>query len=139
MSTYTVTVLWGATLVARLLIAFVLPIKNAYSAMIKMGAMCIVFYLGLMLANDQAMAIILLFAFAFAMAGMNPTAVASAGRMMSVTSMGVMLPVASSGAILMPWIIGMVAEHAGIGMGMATNIIPCIGLLLFAVLVKRLS
>ena len=88
-STYTVTVIWGATLIARLLIAFV------------------VFYMGLMTATNQTMAIILLFA--FAMAGMNPTAVASAGKMTSVTSMGVMLPAASSGAILMPWLIGIIA------------------------------
>ena len=66
------------------------------------------------------------------MAGMNPTAVASAGRMTSVTSMGIMLPVAASGAILMPWVIGMVAEGAGLAAGMMTNIIPCVGLVLFA-------
>ena len=77
--------------------------------MIKMGIGCIIFYVGLMMANTQMSAILLLFAFAFSMAGMNPTAVASAGRMTSVTSMGVMLPVASSGAIIMPWIIGIVA------------------------------
>ncbi|MFR9065774.1 MAG: hypothetical protein ACLVJH_01455 [Faecalibacterium prausnitzii] len=53
-----------------------------------------------------------------AMAGMNPTAVASAGRMTSVTSMGIMLPVAASGAILMPWVIGVVAESAGLAAGM---------------------
>ncbi len=108
-STYTVTVIWGATLIARLLIAFVVPLKNAYSSMIKMGIFCTIFYMGLMTATNQTMAIILLFAFAFAMAGMNPTAVASAGKMTSVTSMGVMLPAASSGAILMPWLIGIIA------------------------------
>ena len=42
---------------------------------------------------------------------------------------------ASSGAILMPWIIGRVAEGAGLAAGMATNIIPCVGLCVFAVLV----
>ena len=46
-----------------------------------MGIGCIIFYLGLMMAGTQTAAILLLFAFAFAMAGMNPTAVASAGRM----------------------------------------------------------
>lgn len=138
-SPYTVTIMWTATLIARMLIAFVIPIKNAYSAMIKMGIGCIVFYIGLMAANTQMIAILLLFAFAFAMAGMNPTAVASAGRMTSVTSMGVMLPVASSGAILMPWIIGIVAEYAGIKLGMASNIIPCVTMLLFAIAIKRLE
>lgn len=53
LSTYTVTVMWTATLIARMLIAFVFPIKNAYSAMIKMGAGCIVFYLGMMMAGSQ--------------------------------------------------------------------------------------
>ena len=81
---------------------------------------------------------LLLFAFAFSMAGMNPTAVASAGKMTTVTSMGIMLPVASSGAILMPWVIGKVAESAGLAVGMATNIVPCVGLIVFAILVSRM-
>lgn len=139
LSTYTVTVMWTATLIARMLIAFVIPIKDAYSAMIKMGIGCIVFYLGLMMAGSQVPAIILLFAFAFAMAGMNPTAVACAGRMTSATSIGVMLPVASGGAIVMPWITGVISEHAGLTVGMASNIVPCVGLLVFSVLVKRLK
>ncbi|MFR5601720.1 MAG: MFS transporter [Lachnospiraceae bacterium] len=138
-SPYTVTIMWGATLIARLLIAFWFPLKNAYSAMINMSVGCIIFYIGLMLSGTQSMAILLLFAFAFAMAGMNPTAVASAGKMTNVTSMGVMLPAASSGAILMPWLIGIIAEHAGIGVGMASNIVPCVGMLLFSVAVKKLQ
>ena len=139
LSTYTVTVMWTATLIARMLIAFVFPIKNAYSAMIKMGAGCIVFYLGMMMAGSQIPAILLLFAFAFAMAGMNPTAVASAGKMTSATSIGVMLPAASSGAIIMPWVTGIISQYAGLSVGMASNIVPCVGLLVFAVLVKRVS
>ncbi len=138
LSVYTVAVRWFATLAARMLFAFVIPIKNSGTAMIKMGVGCILFYFGLMQAGTPLMAVLLLFAFAFAMAGMNPTAVASAGRMTSVTSMGVMLPAASAGAIIMPWIIGIVAEHAGIGAGMACNLIPCVGMLLFSVAVKRL-
>ena len=139
LSAYTVTVMWTATLIARMLIAFVFPIKNAAASMIKMSVGCIIFYIGLMAANTQMTAILLLFAFAFSMAGLNPTAVASAGRMTSVTSMGVMLPAASSGAILMPWIIGVVAEHGGIQVGMASNIVPCAGLLLFCIALKRLE
>ena len=86
LSTYTVTVMWGATLIARMLIAFVFPFQNPRRAMVGMGAGCIVTYLGLMLARSQTPAILLLFLFAFAMAGMNPTAVAAAGRMTTVTS-----------------------------------------------------
>lgn len=139
LSTYTVTVMWSATLIARMLIAFVIPLKNAYKAMIKMGIFCTVFYMGLMTANSQAMAIALLFAFAFAMAGMNPTAVASAGKMTSVISLGIMLPAASIGAIIMPWVIGVIAERFGIWAGMASNIAPCAGMLVFSAAVWRQS
>ena len=82
--------------------------------MIKMGAGCIVYYLGMMMACSQIPAILLLFAFAFAMAGMNPTAVASAGKMTSATSIGVMLPAASIGAITMPWVTGIISQYAGL-------------------------
>lgn len=43
-----------------------------------------------------------------------------------------------SGAILMPWVIGVVAENAGLAAGMMTNIVPCVGLVIFAILVARL-
>ena len=138
LAAYTVTVMWGATLVGRLLIAFVFPLKNPRKAMVGMSVLCTIFYVLLVMAHTQVMAIVLLFAFAFSMAGLNPTAVASAGRMTSVTSMGIMLPVASSGAILMPWVIGMVAERAGLAAGMASNIVPCVGLVVFTLLVARL-
>ena len=138
LAAYTVTVMWGATLVARLLIAFVFPFKNPRKAMVGMSVLCTFFYVLLVRADTQGMAIALLFAFAFSMAGLNPTAVASAGRMTSVTSMGIMLPAASSGAILMPWIIGIVAEKAGLAAGMASNIVPCVGLIIFTLLVAKL-
>ena len=139
LAAYTVTVMWGATLVARLLIAFVFPFKSPRKAMVVMAVTCTLFYVLQMRADSQPAAILLLFAFAFAMAGMNPTAVASAGRMTSMTSMGIMLPAASSGAILMPWVIGRVAERTGLAAGMAMNIVPCVGLIIFSVLVERLS
>ena len=138
LAAYTVTVMWGATLVARLLIAFVFPFKNPRKAMVGMSVLCTFFYVLLVRADTQGMAIVLLFAFAFSMAGLNPTAVASAGRMTSVTSMGIMLPAASSGAILMPWIIGIVAEKAGLAAGRASNIVPWVGLVVFTLLVARL-
>ena len=138
LAAYTVTVMWGATLVGRLLIAFVFPLKNPRKAMVGMSVLCTVFYVLLVMAHTQGAAILLLFAFAISMSGLNPTAVASAGRMTSVTSMGIMLPVASSGAILMPWVIGMVAERAGLAAGMASNIVPCVGLVVFTLLVAKL-
>lgn len=138
LAAYTVTVMWGATLVARLLIAFVFPFKNPRKAMVGMSVLCSIFYVGLVCAKTQWAAIALLFAFAFSMAGLNPTAVASAGKMTSVASMGIMLPVASSGSIIMSWIVGVVAEHLSLTAGMACNIVPCVGLIVITILVARL-
>ncbi len=107
--------------------------------MIKMGFCCTIFYIFLIMAKGPVSAIVLLFGFAASMAGMNPTAVASAGSMASVASMGVMLPLASVGAIVMPWAIGMVAQRAGITAGMACNVAPCVGMLWFSWAVRRLE
>lgn len=139
LSAYTITVMWSATLLGRLLIAFVFPLKNPHKAMIKMSIFCTIFYVALMLTDSQIPAILLLFAFAFSMAGMNPTAVACAGKMTSVASIGVMLPAASFGGILMPWIIGIISNVAGLKTGMAMNIISCVGMLIFCIAVKRLK
>lgn len=136
-SPYTVTLLWGATMAARLWLAFVRPPRAPRRAMIRMGLGCTVFYAGLMLARTQAPALLLLLGFALSIAGMNPTAVGCAGRMTSVTSLGVMLPVAGLGAVVMPWAIGLVADAVGLRLGMACNLLPCAGLLLFALLAAR--
>ena len=45
---------------------------------------------------------------------------------------------AAGGAILMPWVVGIVSEKAGLAAGMASNIVPCVGLVLFTLLVARL-
>ena len=38
----------------------------------------------------------------------------------------------------MPWVGGIVSEKAGLAAGMASNIVPCVGLVLFTLLVARL-
>lgn len=139
LSTYTVTIMWAATLVARLLIAFVFPIKNTFKGLTVMGIGCTVMYVLLVIAHQPVFAILSLFAFAFAMAGVNPVAVAGVGKMMNTTSMGVMLPLGSIGAIVMPWIIGIVAEKVSLQVGMITNLVPCIGIFVLSLILLKLA
>lgn len=134
LSDYTVTIMWGATLVARLLIAFVFPIKNRFRVLAVMGAGCVVFYAGLIFANSGVLAIIMLFLFSFAMAGVNPTAVAGAGNLINASSLGIMLPLAATGGIIMPAVIGMAAETVSLQAGMLCNIVPCAGILLLSLI-----
>lgn len=139
LSTYTVTIMWGATLIARLLIAFVFPIRDTFKALAFMGLGCTVLYGGMMFSNTPVSAILMLFAFAFSMAGVNPVAVAGTGKQMSAASMGILLPVASIGAIVMPWIIGFVADSVSLQAGMACNLVPCVGILVLSLIVKRME
>lgn len=137
LANYTLTVMWGATLIARLLIAFVFPIRDRFKALALMGGGCVILYAALIFSNTGWLAILMLFAFSFAMAGVNPTGVAGAGNMLSAASMGIMLPTAGLGAILMPWIIGIVAEGVSLRAGMFCNIVPCVGIFVFALLCRR--
>lgn len=138
LSNYTMTIMWGATLLARLLIAFVLPIRNRFRALTIMGIGCSILYAVLVFMTEPIPAVILLFAFSACMAGVNPMAVASAGSAMSPEGMGILLPVGGIGAIVMPLIIGFVGDSAGLRTGMFTDLIPCVGIILLsAVLLLR--
>ncbi len=137
-SNYTITIMWGATLIARLLIAFVFPIRNRFKALAVMGIGCSVLYVGLVLSSHPVVVLALLFLFSFSMAGVNPTGVAAAGTILSARSVGVMLPAAATGGILFPWLIGMVAQSFGLRMGMAVNVLPCVGIFLLSFLCGHL-
>lgn len=139
LSTYTVTIMWGATLIARLLIAFVFQIKSTFRALTIMGIGCILLYAGMMFSQQASLAIVMLFAFAFSMAGVNPMVVAGAGKRMSPASMGVLLPLGSLGAVVMPWIIGIVADVVSLQAGMVCNLLPCAGIAVLSFLIKRMD
>lgn len=139
LSTYTVTIMWGATLIARLLIAFVFPVRDTFKTLAVMGLGCTVLYGAMMFSSTPAAAIVMLFAFAFAMAGVNPIAVAGTGKQMSAASMGVLLLAASVGAIIMPWIIGLVADYVSLQAGVACNLVPCVGIMILSLIIKRME
>ncbi len=139
LSTYTVTIMWTATLVARLLIAFVFPIKNTFKSLTVMGIGCTILYGAMIAANAPIGAILLLAGFAFSMAGVNPVAVAGIGKEMSTASVGVMLPVGAIGAIVMPWLIGQVADLVSLQAGMMVNLIPCIGIMVLSMILLKMK
>ena len=139
LSTYTVTIMWGATLIARLLIAFVFPIRDTFRALAGMGLLCTLLYGAMVFSSTPVMAIAMLFAFAFSMAGVNPVAIAGTGKIMSAASMGVLLPISSLGAIIMPWIIGVVADGMGLRAGMLCNLAPCLGILALSLIIRRME
>ena len=87
-------------------------------------------------ASIAAIALICLFLFGLAIAGVNPTAVA-AGTALSGAGLGVMLPAAGVGAVLMPYITGAVAQRFGIWAGMLCTVFALMGMTACAVALHR--
>lgn len=134
LANYTVSIMWGSTLIARLLIAFVFPVKNLYKTLSIMGLGLTVLYAILVQMHTPVAASIALFLFAFAMAGVNPLAISGVGQMTSPASMGTLLSTAACGAILMPYIIGRIGDAISLQAGMAANLVPCVGIFMLSLL-----
>lgn len=127
LASYTVTVQWSFTLIARLLLAFSLKSKNTFKALTVMGVGMTVMYGALLLVDTPVPALIALALFSFSVAGVYPLAVAGVGEMLSSASVGILLAFAGVGGILFPWLVGIIADAAGLRTGMAVNLIPCAG------------
>ena len=139
LSTYTVSIMWGATLAGRLVVAFALKIRNVFRVLTVMGLGCIATYLILMQMTAAIPAVTALFCFAFAMAGVNPLTVAAVGEDLSPASAGILLPIGGIGAIVMPYVIGIFADSVSLFIGMAMNLMPCAGILAFSLILLMRS
>ena len=136
-SAYTMTVMWSATLIVRLLLAFVIPVKNKPLALSVMGIACTVLYAAMIPLADPVPAILALFLFSAAIAGVNPMSTAMTGSSMSPESMGILLPIAACGAVLMPAVIGFVANAVSLQAGMMTNLVPCAGITVLGWILRK--
>lgn len=134
LAAYTVTVQWGLNLVARLLLAFVLKVKKPYKALAVMGVGVTVMYAVLLRMHSAVPALIVLGLFAFSIAGVYPMTIACTGEMMSSASLGFLLSFAGIGGIVFPWLVGIIADAAGLRTGMAVNLIPCAGIIVLPLL-----
>ncbi len=139
LAAYVMTIMWAFTLAGRLLIAFVVPVRNHFKALVMMGAACSVGYILLMMMQAPVPAVLSLAFFSLSMAGTNPMITASLGNRMSPQSMAVILPVGSLGGILVPLLIGQVSEAAGLRAGMGVNLVPCIGILVLGLVAYRME
>lgn len=137
LSELTVTVVFLAMLVGRLIIAFVLPPQSRLRSLTLMSAASFVAYLLLLLSNSGAAALVFLFLFGLSISGTYPTVIAQANRSMSNATVGVMLPVGGIGAVLMPYLIGAVAQRTGIRGGMVCPLAALVLMLVFAALLKK--
>lgn len=90
-----------------------------------MGIGFCVFCLLLLFSRSVGMIVTGLIGFGLSMAGIYPTTVSFAGKLMKqyTYAWSFILTLASLGSIIMPSVIGTVAEHSGIAFGMSTVVV----------------
>ena len=134
---YTVSLQWGMTLVARLILAFGPKVRKPYRALSLMGVGLTLMYVLLLRMETAVPALIVLGLFSFSIAGVYPLTTACIGEMTNSASVGVLLSIGGLGGIIFPWLVGVVADTSGLRTGMAVNLIPCMGIIILPLFISR--
>ena len=121
-STITASVQWLMILLGRLSAAF-LSLRIAKEKLLPvMGVGLVVFFIILIFSKTTFWIMFGIVGFGYSMAGIYPTTVSFAGKLLQKYSMAwsFILTTASFGSILMPSVIGKIAAGAGIAVGMSS-------------------
>ncbi len=122
LSQITASVLWVMILAGRLTVAWASTRMDKRKLLPFMGLGIVLFFVALLFARHTALIIVCIMGFGFSMAGVYPTVVSFTGDLIHRYSLAwsFILTMASFGSIVMPSVIGAVAENAGIYIGMST-------------------
>ena len=116
------SVLWITILIGRLATAYLSTRVNRSKLLIIMGIGLLVFFTLMMATHNPIVIVIGISGFGLSMAGIYPTVVSFSGAIIQKFAMAwsFILTGAALGAVLMPNIIGFIAERASIFYGMAS-------------------
>jgi fucose permease len=119
------SVLWVMILAGRLTAAALSGKVEKQKLLLVMGIGFVGFFFWLLFSKSTVPIIIGIMGFGYSMAGIYPTTVSFCGRLIQKYSMAwsFILTLASFGSILMPMIIGRIAESAGIAYGMSSIVV----------------
>ena len=129
------SLLWLVILFGRILTAY-LSSKVKKSKLMLINALgYVVFFVILLLSRSVVPVIIGIVGVGFCMSGLYPTTIASIGKILKDYPMGLsfLLMIAGLGSILMPSIVGAVADNIGIIGGMSTVIVAVVITLIFII------
>ena len=122
MSQITASVLWVMILAGRLLTAWLSSKHKKENLLLVMGIGLVGFFFLLLFSRSTPLILLGIMGFGFSMAGIYPTTVSFTGQIIEKYPMAwsYILTLASFGSIIMPSIIGKIAETAGIYYGMSS-------------------
>lgn len=118
----TASILWIMILAGRLTTAWLSAKVKKEHLLLAMGIGIVLFFLLLLQAKSTPLIVFGIMGFGYSMAGIYPTTLSFAGLTIQKYPIGwsFMLTIASVGSIIMPTIIGKIAESAGIFYGMSS-------------------
>lgn len=125
LSQVTASVLWIMILAGRLLTAWASTKIHKEKLLVCMGIGLVGFFFLLLFSRSLPLILIGIMGFGFSMAGIYPTTVSFTGTLIQKYSLAwsFILTLASIGSIMMPSIIGKIAETAGIYYGMSSIVV----------------
>lgn len=119
------SVLWVMILAGRLTTAWASGKVKKEKLLLAMAVGFVCFFFWLLLCRNTVLIVIGIMGFGYSMAGIYPTTVSFCGGLIKKYSVAwsFILTIASFGSILMPMIIGRIAESAGIAYGMSSIVV----------------
>lgn len=128
LSQITASVLWIMILAGRLTAAYLSTRFPKEKLLVIMGIGLAFFFFVLLFSRSTPIILLAIMGFGYSMAGIYPTTVSVAGAIIQKYDMSwsFMLTMASLGSILMPSVIGKIAESAGIFYGMSSIVVVVI-------------
>lgn len=133
------SVQWIMILAGRLTTVYLSTRMKKGTLLRMMGVGLVIFFIILITSSSPVLIAIGIMGFGYSMAGIYPTTVSFAGHINQKypLSWSFMLTMASLGSILMPSVIGKIAELAGITMGMCSIVVVVIIDMAFIVALTR--
>ena len=122
LSQMTASVQWAMVLTGRLLTAW-LSVRAPKERLMRLMGVGLVLFFGVLITGTSPVQIMIgIMGFGISMAGIYPTSVSFSGLMMEDYPMAwsYILTMASIGSVLMPSVIGKIADAAGIAVGMSS-------------------
>lgn len=139
LSQITASVLWVMILAGRLLTAWLSTRYKKENLLVIMGIGLVAFFVLLLFGRTTSLIILGIMGFGFSMAGIYPTTVSFTGLIIEKYPMAwsYILTLASFGSILMPMVIGSIAENVGIYYGMSSIVAVVAIDLIFILILNR--
>lgn len=119
------SVLWIMILAGRLSAAWLSTKMKKENLLVMMGVGFVIFFFILLFGRSTGIIVLGIMGFGYSMAGIYPTTVSFTGQLIQKyqLSWSFILTIASFGSILMPSVIGKIAEQAGIVYGMSSIVV----------------